>query len=141
MNKSRIDLPSLAFILFIVLVILYILRFVFTLFLGTYSPGSFWEKQNYTKEFEGSVYIDDIDLSIPCVVVITHESGRGYNRHILDEIILPFDTYSDLDRKFDPDKPIPCFYDAFEDFDSSYITIHSLADSDSYQNVYTWDGP
>lgn len=141
MKQSRISLFTVVVFLMVLSAAFYIVWSGFTTFFGTYTLGSFWEKADYTKEFEGSVYIDDIDLSIPCVAVITHEAGSGYSRHILDEIILPFDTYSDLDRKFDPDKPIPCFYDVFEDFDSSYITIHSLADSDSYQAVYTWDVP
>ena len=139
MNKSRIDWPSLALVLFGVLVILYILRFVFTLFFGTYTPGSFWEKQNYTEEFEATFYIDDLDLSMPCVAHISHDSGKEagshYSNHYISFVMLPDDETIDVDDYFDPDEPIHVSY---MDYDYCYITLHGLADDAAYQALYDW---
>ena len=138
MKQSRISLFTVVVFLMVLSAAFYIVWSGFTTFFGTYTLGSFWEKADYTKEFEGSVYIDDIDLSIPCVARISHDSGKEegghYSHHYINFVMLPDDTI-DVDDYFDPNEPIHVSY---MDFNYCYIILHGLADDASYQALYDW---
>lgn len=139
MKQSRISLFTVVVFLMVLSAASYIVWSGFTTFFGTHTPGSFWEKQNYTEEFEATFYIDDLDLSMPCVARISHDSGKEagshYSNHYISFVMLPDDETIDVDDYFDPDEPIHVSY---MDYDYCYITLHGLADDAAYQALYDW---